>query len=546
MLFWFVIIVVYMTSEAHQPSQGMLQNDMSDDECLRLMAQLEEDQSRLLVEHRAVQERERIGLSELRKRFYSEGGPIVEAGLHSFHYAHIVPVIRQTLEAGELLDGFPQGQGPQDAQIRDMLAKLEDLPAEDIHESYVSLHSPEYNGRLQALTESLPSGKLEIFKSCKYAICICVRNEVMMRQTIEALAQSYGNEFSQDVGVLLYQNYTDRSLVSEAEITELQSIAQLDNVVVVEEQVAPDVRLAEVKKVASDILLNLLPADTDTTIIFTDADLVGLSASAIQQSEVGYRKRQREGIPFAAATTGAYPDRRLKDRFPVLALEQMLNHYVNDHLIRHDIRNPKTIGSWIVASKRAFEACGGFIPEEMHEDMQLTTQLNLASGCYASGKHAVIDMGIEGTGLVRAFYNPNREIEAILRGIEDSRFLSANYLQSMGAKRLDWMNLSFEEPPHRLLKGQCEDADVDYVVKRYIVRNIPRFDIASWVNDQVRIRLLRAIQMAVLEYGASFNVQSIACKYVDTSTHQVATATVDLNVLENNPSWVIIDVDVLP
>jgi hypothetical protein len=323
----------------------------------------------------------------------------------------------------------------------------------------------------------------------------------------------------------------------------IRQINQSPNVVVVSEELPPWIKSAEVKKVAADILLGLLPDQSDTTLVFTDADLVELSEQAIQRSEIGFRQRKQNNVPFTAATTAAYPDKSLTNHFPVLAFAQMLNHHVNDELIKNKVRSPSTVGSWLVTSKRSYEACGGFIPEEMYEDMNLTTQLNLASACYLTGEHAVVDMSLEDGSEVNAFYNPNRDIEAILRGVEGSRFLRENYLLMSGSKRLDWKNLSLDGDPPRLLRREFNLDDAEYVIKSYIARNIPQADMLSWIGDNKRVQLLRTIQVAVLQYGAQFNLQQIECDYYDLTTQAQVKGFLDFKTLQEHPDIVIVHVD---
>lgn len=384
------------------------------------------------------------------------------------------------------------------APLLDALTKIS--PA-TIHEQYLQLHNNEYKMRLGTLIEPVSIDKKNKIGKAKIVICIAARNETNLSQTIAALEKSYGPGFAQDVAITIYHNYNGNFVDLPADVlADLNKVATYPNVAVIHEQLETGITTPEVKKVASDLLVNLIPREANPHILFADADIVEISPEAIQKSQALLDATK---IPFGAITASELPDPELNAIFPLLYEYEIINNYVHDYQIINGHKKPVTLGGFTLTDKVSFAASGGWMPEELHEDMRFTQQLSLATCGFAQARHPVKDAHLDAN--VQVMFNPSRQVEAQLQRINGSSFSESNYKNRSGKKRIDWKKLKPEDVSlSPLLARETTIKGRTVMLHKFLTDNYPP-DIQNWSIDKYTTSRVPTIQQGFLKYLTSLS-----------------------------------------
>jgi hypothetical protein len=188
-----------------------------------------------------------------------------------------------------------------------------------------------------------------------------------------------------------------------------------------------------------------------------------LSANGIQAAQ---QALESSSLPFAAVSTIQRPSEEVRLRFPLFYEKKMMDEEAYRALIEDDKKWFAFLGSFGVMTKKTFAGVGGWMPEEIHEDMRFDNQIQLASLCYGSQDTAVIP-GSFRNGIVTEF-NPDRDLLALHDKIGGSRFVPELYYKTSGSRRVDWQQIPQSEDPTSLLSGELTAQGMISIAQQYI------------------------------------------------------------------------------
>ncbi|MBN2015843.1 hypothetical protein JW766_03340 [Candidatus Dojkabacteria bacterium] len=336
-----------------------------------------------------------------------------------------------------------------------VLGFLRNLPWEEVAERYWERHTDEYTSRLARLVEGVPGNF--VTEKTKSIVVIAARNETDLERALQAVRDSYGDNFEEEVCILVYHNYTDEP---SAEVWHALTKASqhFSNLHVINEQVPQFYNVGTAKKVAADLAMLVQRGQREVPLVLVDADISGLSPESIQQAinvlaETGMIdpklqsdlytpiSHDRFHIAGSVAVSTAYDfDKEAKRKFPVLSLvwdlrrELFTAELANRNTQSMISKNP--IGPFTVISLKVLCAIGGLMPIPFG-DMALGRALDQLVLNYHTGLQSVYPLDIHG-GVV--YMNPDRQISSLIAGMPEAFHWSgtSRYLAVSGKQRFDW------------------------------------------------------------------------------------------------------------
>lgn len=359
-----------------------------------------------------------------------------------------------------------------------MYKNIKRIKPQDALNEYWAKHSKSYLDRLQTLSQQIPMNFIDT--NTKLVISISVINEVDVDSAIEAVKQSFGEKFEDEVRVIIYHNF--KSDPDEEVRTAIQEVKKRSNVAVVEERVAKNNNVSMAKKVATDIVQFITPQQMNIPILLMDADVQFVPDEMIQRGIQVLKK------PFVLAVSpGLNYQSSIKDRFPILGLIQDLENAILDKELFDNFGNPYAIGQSTFISRSTLAAVGGIKPIKYssnklsvipYEDMHLSEDL-LASVAFedqnpSKQKWPIHSLDIEGFSILTG---ADREISDLLSGQRsDARWNSPiHYTQLSGKRRIKWDNVSRDNSIAEL--GDFSLSNLLTAVNRYwVVKKAPIYE----------------------------------------------------------------------
>lgn len=243
-----------------------------------------------------------------------------------------------------------------------------------VFDTYWDLHNQGYLDRLDGLVSQ---GDLtQVVKAATRAVVVIpAMDETMLPTAIEALRDSYGDGFEDDISVIVYHNFKKEP--KRDVLAAVTEVSVLRNVTVIKEKVSENNTVSMAKKVASDIALRLMTPGRRVPLVMMDADVVQLSCEMIQN---GILKLGEEATLVVSPDYDFDP--LVKGKFPVLGFILDIEKRIRDDVLskrkRGAVATRNLIGAFHIINPSTLAVVGGFVPV-FPEDIELSTQLKWLS-----------------------------------------------------------------------------------------------------------------------------------------------------------------------
>lgn len=380
----------------------------------------------------------------------------------------------KTSRANEEITQLPQ----------DLIYDEEALPNRQVFEEYMLKHSPNYLGRLNLLLKGSNKDK-SFLNNKKVLVAVAAMNETSLLEMIQAFKDSYSGNFDEEVAFVIYHNYKDTAAIRPEVRMSVNSVKELSNVLVVEEEVPQYNTTGMAKKLVSDIAITLQGPEMNLPLIMADADISSLTPDIIDNLLRDLDEKGR----LAAAPEFDYDD-SYKIRYPVLGLiwDVRREIAIQETLLQKEDSKHITYGMCYAINPRVLAMIGGIKPTEQFEDKYLTEELKETTMSYflsQEGKTSVHPVAPSNTRGCIVRITPDREIMDLRRGnIQWRRWITERSHSSItGESR----NLQSAENDHNIPElAEFSESNIAAALNKTIPFVLPQMSTMSLVDGSVK------------------------------------------------------------